>query len=213
MRNLGEVVGTPYTTFPLDMMKYGEGGILGWGSICGTLSGAASAINLVCTYEAATSLINELMAWYTQTELPIYVPLGGDPFVSNASDSPLCHVSVSKWCDRSGFSATSDQRKARCRRLAADVAKKATELLNAHYAGTFVSQYSPAPTVGECMTCHGPNVMNNTLGKMDCVSCHEPHSALPFARDWWKSSGGCDLVPDGHVDEQDLLKFIQLLKK
>ena len=42
---------------------------------------------------------------------------------------------------------------------------------------------------------------------------HEPHSALPFARDWWKSSGGCDLVPDGLVNEQDLLKFIELLQK
>jgi hypothetical protein len=63
------------------------------------------------------------------------------------------------------------------------------------------------------MTCHGPTVMNNTLGKMDCLSCHEPHSTKVFARDWWKSSGGCDLVHDGKVDEQDLLRFIELLQK
>lgn len=210
---LAEVVGSPYNTFPMDMMRYGEGGVTGWGSVCGTINGAAAAINLVCTTENAAKVINEITAWYSATELPIYVPAEGTAFVANASDSPLCHVSVSKWCDRSGFSATSNERKERCARLCADVAKKSVELLNDLYKGNFASQYGPAQSVGECMTCHGPNVMNNTLGKMDCVSCHDPHSALPFARDWWKSSGGCDLVPDGRVDEQDLLKFIQLLKK
>jgi hypothetical protein len=211
---LAEVHGAPYTTFPMDMMRYGEGGVTGWGSVCGTINGAAAAISLVCTTENAAKLINEIAAWYSSTELPAYIPSGGEAFVANASNSPLCHVSVSKWCDRSGFTATSNERKERCARLCADAASMAVALLNDLYAGTFVSQYGPAPSVAECMTCHGPNVMNNTLGKMDCVSCHQPHSTKVFLSEWMKSgNSGCDLVPDGRVDHQDLIRFIELLQK
>lgn len=210
---LVELYGSPYDTFPMDMMRYGEGGVTGWGSVCGTINGAAAAINLVTPFEVAKKLINEIVAWYSSTELPIYVPPGSEAMPANASDSPLCHASVTKWCEVSHAGATSADRKERCARLCADVASKTATLLNENLNGTFVSQYGPAQTVSECMTCHGPNVMDNTLGKMDCVSCHQPHSTLPFARDWWKSSGGCDLVPDGQVDERDLLRFLELMPK
>jgi len=210
---LSEAVGSPYDTFPIDMMRYGEGGVTGWGSVCGTINGAAAAINLVCPMANARNLINELVAWYSVTPLPIYVPDGGEAMAANASNSPLCHASVSNWCAVSGLTVSSAERKERCARLVADVASKAATLLNANLNGTFVAEHGPAETVGECMTCHGSTVMNNTLGKMDCVSCHKPHSTLPFARDWGKSSGGCDLIHDGLVDERDLLKFLELMPK
>jgi len=212
---LAEVHGAPFDSFPLDMMRYGEGGVTRWGSVCGTINGASAAINLVCQYADAKPLINEIIAWYSATAMPIYVPEGSDAIVTSVSDSPLCHASVTKWCKASHFSATSSERKERYARLVASVASKTVTVLNDHFQGTFVPQNQPADSVTHCMQCHGPNLMNNTLGKMDCSSCHGSHATLPMARDWKKSgvSGGCDLDQDGKVDQKDLLKFIDLWKK
>lgn len=237
--NLAEVRGFPYTTFPMDMMRYGEGGITGWGSMCGTLNGAAAAINLVCPTEDAKKLINEVVAWYSATALPIYVPSGQTAIATSVSDSPLCHASVSRWCAVAQAGATSAARKERCARLCADVGAMTAGLLNDYFRQQFVAQHHPAPVVDSCMSCHGATAKNDTLGKMNCTSCHEPHfvtltptatpSATPtptptlqplardhtglfeFAQDWRKSgySGPCDLEPDGQVDELDLLKFIE----
>ncbi len=237
--NLAEVHGFPYTVFPMDMMRFGSGGVVGWGTICGTLNGAGAAINLVCPNADATKLIGELMAWYTQTALPIYVPSGQDATVRSVSDSPLCHASVSKWCAASQQTVSSAARKERCARLVADVGAKATQLLNDYFKQQFVVQYQPAPIVAACMSCHGSTAMDDTLGKMNCTSCHAPHnvtmtptatpSPMPtatptmqplsndhtglfgIAEDWRKSGyhGPCDLCPDGQVDESDLLKLME----
>lgn len=177
-----ELMGEPFSHIPIDMMRYGEGGITGWGSVCGTINGASAAINLVCKFEDAKTLINELIAWYSETALPIYVPPGKASIVSNVSNSPLCHVSVSKWCNLANAGATTPERKERCARLVADVASKTSEILNDHFQSKFVSQHSPAPSVSGCMQCHGSTAKNNTLGKMDCVSCHEPaNHPLPIS--------------------------------
>ncbi|MBN2481016.1 MAG: C-GCAxxG-C-C family protein [Bacteroidales bacterium] len=44
---LADNIGEPYTSFPLHMMKYGHGGIGGFGTICGALNGAAAIIGLL----------------------------------------------------------------------------------------------------------------------------------------------------------------------
>ena len=43
---LADVIGEPYRFFPFDMMRYGSGGISGWGGPCGSLNGAAAVICL-----------------------------------------------------------------------------------------------------------------------------------------------------------------------
>jgi len=71
---LAEVVGFPYNMVPPDMFRYGEGGVVGWSSICGALNGACAAINLVAGKEDYSKLVNELVGWYTTHAFPVYKP-------------------------------------------------------------------------------------------------------------------------------------------
>lgn len=177
-----ELLQEPFTAIPAEMFLYGEGGIAGWGSVCGTLNGASAMINLVCEKADAKQLIDELIAWYSSTAVPVFIPAGNTSIDVSVSNSPLCHASVSKWCKVAGVGATSAERKERCARLVADVAGKTCQLLNDHFQDLFVPQHGPADSVAACMTCHGPTAQNNSLGKMDCVSCHEPENhPLPIA--------------------------------
>ncbi|MBI1389867.1 MAG: hypothetical protein GC154_15615 [bacterium] len=179
---LAETQGYPFTLIPLDMMRYGAGGVVSWGSLCGTLNGAAAAINLVLPSSTANPLIDELMAWYSTTALPIYVPDGKETTTTSVSNSPLCHASVSKWCEASNLGVTSNERKERCARLVADVASKAAELINAQIQNAFVPENGPAAVIATCNTCHGSTGQNNVLSKMDCNSCHEPEDhPLPIS--------------------------------
>lgn len=174
---LQKKAGFPFTQIPLQMSKYGAGGVSGWGTLCGTLNGSSAAINLVA--KDYSKIINELMGWYTTTAFPIYQP--ATPKVSieatSVSGSPLCHVSVSKWCTASGFKEQSAERKERCARLTADIASKAVELLNQYSVDSFTPSFTPAASVAECGACHlKGGAVENSLGSMDCVQCHEPHS-------------------------------------
>jgi len=173
---LREKVGYPYTVMPTNMMEYGKAGVVGWGTLCGALNGASAVITLVT--EDYAGVVSELMGWYTETALPMYKP--SDPEVeietTSISGSPICHVSVTKWCNASGFGSKSPERKERCRRLAADVAAKAAELLNQVTAGTFAPAWAAPASVDECLACHGPGKsVDNVFGKMDCLQCHERH--------------------------------------
>ncbi|MEW6046726.1 MAG: C-GCAxxG-C-C family protein [Bacillota bacterium] len=173
---LADVAGYPFTLIPADMFRYGEGGVVGWSTLCGALNGAAAAICLVTPKDAYARVINELMGWYTQVAFPQYRPAGGADLPTSVSGSPLCHVSVTTWCKVSGYGENSKERKERCARLTADVAAQAVRLLNAHFDGQFTATYAAPASVKECMDCHGPSHLNNTRGKMDCVQCHEPHA-------------------------------------
>jgi len=168
-----DLIGEPYTYIPGEMFKYGEGGVVGWGSVCGTLNGASAMINLVCEHEDAKALINELVAWYSSTAVPVFIPAGKEEIAKSTAGSPLCHVSVSKWCKAAQAGAISPERKERCGRLVADVAMKTCHLLNKHFDETFVAEHGVSQDVTDCMECYGPSAMNSTLGKMSCTPCHE----------------------------------------
>lgn len=173
---LKEKVGAPYTMIPTEMAKYGEGGVVGWASLCGALNGSSAAINL-CTKDY-TPVVDELMGWYTTTALPTFVPANPKVKISatSVSDSPLCHVSVALWCKASGAKSESPERSERCARVAASVAFHAVELLNQHAAGTFKTTFKPAPAVATCGACHlKGGTVENVRGKMDCGQCHTPH--------------------------------------
>ena len=161
---------------PIEMAEYGKGGLVGWGTLCGALNGASAVISLVTKDYA--KVIDELTGWYNQTALPIYKPSNPETEISTTSisGSPLCHVSVTKWCNASGFDVKSPERIERCRRLAADVAARAVELLNQVVAGTFAPTWTAPGSVGECLACHGTGkAVGNVFGKMDCLMCHERH--------------------------------------
>ena len=44
---LADKIGEPYASIPLQMYKYGHGGIGGYGTLCGALNGAAALIGLL----------------------------------------------------------------------------------------------------------------------------------------------------------------------
>ncbi len=179
---LTRVVGEPFRSFPLHMMRYGEGGVGGWGSLCGTLNGAAAVIGLVEKDKSRREqLITELFSWYERTRLPAYCPPGGQNSVTipgSKAGSVLCHVSVSRWCKVSGAEKASQEMVERCRRLTADVAAKTAELLNRGLEKS-CSFSGLAPEVQSCLSCHSKAEPRVLVGKMSCTSCHTPTGQHP----------------------------------
>lgn len=185
---LAEKRGEPYKSFPVDMMRYGAGGAGGSGSLCGALNGAAALIGLFGkTGEQTNQFIGELFLWYEQTELPVYVPRKPNLDIevpTSISNSVLCHVSITKWCEASGYEASGKQRSERCRRLTADTARKTVEMLNAGFAGQYQAVAELSEDVKKCKSCHTEgSELSNTRGTMYCDSCHfsltKDHPAVP----------------------------------
>lgn len=175
---LAEKVGEPYASFPAHMMKYGHGGIGGYGTTCGTLNGAASLIGLVVEDKGVQNiLISEIFQWYERSALPSYLP--DNPEVeldapASVSGSVLCHASNTNWVNTTGFRIDSKERKERCRRMTADLAAHTVSVLNAYYNSAFVAFAHDREEVRTCMTCHGQEgKLGNTSSGMTCSSCHD----------------------------------------
>ncbi|MHB1122114.1 MAG: C-GCAxxG-C-C family (seleno)protein [Ramlibacter sp.] len=178
---LRQKVGAPYASMPTSMMVYGEGGVAGISSLCGTLNGAAAAIFLIAggmqreQREAAYAVTRELFNWYEQTALPDFRPLKPKfEITQSTSRSPLCHASVSNWCAASKFKSFSPQRAERCAWLAGSVARFAVTLLNDHAAGQFKAKHVLSEATATCRGCHDQGSrLENTRGMMDCGGgCH-----------------------------------------
>ncbi len=193
---LQEQIGYPYTEIPLDMMRWGAGGVAGFGTFCGTLNGAAAAFGLVCDNTNAKSLISALMSWYAETPLPsdqsnlyaqngefqqmldqigktIKTPIALPQSVARGN---MCHLSVTNWCLASGYASGSSERSERCARLAGDVSAKAIELLNDLFGTNGIPAYTVPGDKTSCRQCHykGKDYFAGqfTRGKMDCMLCH-----------------------------------------
>lgn len=174
---LREKVGGPYLTFPSAMMKYGAGGIAGWGTLCGALNGAAALLYLVLDGKVANPIISELFAWYGSEELPNYKPKTPkfDTIATSAANSQLCHVSVSTWSAKSGFKTGSPERAERCAWLTASVAKYVVELLNQQADSAFKAAHNVPEDVKTCLSCHGKGgqVENvHATAQSSCTVCH-----------------------------------------
>ncbi|VAX29003.1 hypothetical protein MNBD_IGNAVI01-3088, partial [hydrothermal vent metagenome] len=180
VESLKDVVGDPWTTFPIEVMLFGRGGGVGWGSICGALNGAAALISLVTEKAPSGQLVNEVWGWYTTSNLPTdaannatYAEVkyeGALP--QNISGSPLCHSSVSQWCMVANKKVSDLERKERCGRLAGDVAAKTAEVLNAFFASTFEGTFKDPEGNATCLACHGSAMNNNVMTHMECAPCH-----------------------------------------
>lgn len=168
---LRESVGAPFDQIPLQMMDWAGAGVVGFGTLCGTLNGAAAAVGLICDAPDARAFISDLLTWYSETPLPtnLYAPTGELP--RSTAGSNLCHVSLTRWCRNSGFASGSPERAERCSRVAGDVAAKAVEMLNQGAPG---AEKPSEKTV--CRACHymGPNFAMGqfTHGEMNCLTCH-----------------------------------------
>lgn len=178
LSQLSDKYDAPYNSFPIHMMKYGHGGVGGFGSVCGTLNGAASLIGLfVIDKKIVDSLITGLFRWYEKNQLPEFKPqnavLDYTPQTSS-SGSILCHASITNWGKESGQKAQSKERKERCRRLTADVAARITHILNDYFSNNYITIGHDDETARTCMTCHGSEgKLDNTAGKMTCTTCHD----------------------------------------
>lgn len=170
---LRESFGAPYTMVPTMMTRYGEGGGVGWATLCGALNGSALAMNLVAKDYSA--LVNDLFSQYTKTAYPMFKPPSPKVNISatSVSGSPLCHVSVTLWCEAAKAKAESPERAERCARLTADVAAQAVQILNDNAEGKFKATYVVNPSVQTCGACHlKGGVLEDARGKMECVQCH-----------------------------------------
>lgn len=174
---LAEKVGAPFNTFPFHMFKYGHGGVGGYGTVCGTLNGAAAIIGLlVADKKVQDTLIANIFQWYENQPLPEYRPaipyLDFTPLKST-SGSVLCHASNTNWCKTAEFSINSAERKERCRRLTSDVAQKVTDSLNNIFTQGHIIAGTPDATVNRCVSCHSDHgkIKNISVG-MNCNSCH-----------------------------------------
>lgn len=179
---LGQKYGAPYNTFPFSMLEVGKSGVSEWGTLCGALLGAASAMALFYGRNDRDPMVDELFRWYETTAFPIYKPTKevkkdmNKPLPTSVSDSVLCHISVSRWSYTTGIGAQTSERSERCARLSADVAKKTVEIMNAKLDGTFKKTIAWSKDYQTCTECHGGDpekFQSATLkGKMDCTPCH-----------------------------------------
>lgn len=127
---LADDVGYPFNQIPIDMYANGAGGY-GAGTLCGSLAGAVNAIGLVCAPDDAKKLTQELFAWYRKAELPIYQPKLKS--ITTVANSVNCDESVVGYMQATGVKMGDDARKERCAGVTGDTARKAVELLNAHF--------------------------------------------------------------------------------
>ncbi len=165
---LREKVGEPYASFPSDAFMFLEGGVSGWGTICGANAGANVVTNLIIGPKTAGTedgmlMGSELMQHYATTAMPTYAPKA--PRVEaeipkTVADSPLCHVSVGKWMKAANKALGSPERRDRCARLTASMAAQTVTLLNVWKDGKYRTKgVVPAKQYGiqaqhDCFDCH-----------------------------------------------------------
>jgi hypothetical protein len=188
--------GSPWDALPLEMFKWGKTGAVESGTLCGALGGALPIFSLAAP-AFVTEMGADIVRWYAETAFPSREMDALDPrrrFPGQAqsmSGSPLCHVSVSRWCKASGRGSSSQDRKVRCGKITGDVAKMAAVLLNTLEPGKkYAPRYGAPPELyAECVHCHvdAPPAktadavrLGNSLGVSDCRACHP--DAAPVMR-------------------------------
>jgi hypothetical protein len=168
---LANSVGEPYVSFPLNSIFWAHGGMMGWGTGCGTLIGAGMAVGLITGgSKDGEAIINDVITYYADTELPAYKPPQGQEKAeilnTSMADTPLCHISVGKWMKKENVGFFTTERKERCARLSADIAMYTAQLLNEWAAGNYKPRNKPLANVmgnqitgqGNCGDCHGDNI-------------------------------------------------------
>lgn len=181
LTTLKENSGDPWATIPPEMFRFGAGGGLGWGTMCGALTSCLAVLNLAST--RFEELGNELIGWYTVTPFPSphhdsYAAYKNQ--ITTVAESPLCHVSVSTWANKAGARIHEKEKKDRCAKLTGDTAAMTATLLNQALNETLVLSYKPRREFSHCLDCHqgAKSLRDNEQGKANCLLCHEEHPRL-----------------------------------
>ncbi len=164
---LSEKVGEPYKSFPVEGFIFLEGGVVGWGTICGATAAANIVTNLISGprtsgTEEGMMMGNDILQWYSDTALPNFtpkLPRIATEMPTTVTRSPLCHISVGKWMKVAGKELKSPERRDRCARVTASVAFHLVELMNTWKDGKYESEGSLPSSCGitaqqNCTDCH-----------------------------------------------------------
>ena len=177
---------TTWGTLTKNTMKYGGGGVGGWGTLCGTLNGSCAIMGML---GAPSQMIDEAMQYYANTALPTtateanmklgWVPAGTNVPVpllrvhTSIALSQLCHASLSQWAFKTKTADGTREQKDRCAKAAYDMTFKTVTMLNAWKTNGTIPAGTLDPTIAECQTaCHTAPIAK---GKMACKSCHPGH--------------------------------------
>ena len=202
-------LGTDWDYVPYDMYLYGGGGISSWATLCGIANGCPALCNLIGLHGA---LAGDILGHYATSEWPpatladLYwdddptygpssagyssiwsaakTPIPDDEVLAKVIPySPLCHISISKWCYAAGVNLGTGNpygfthKNDRCGKIASEMAGYTAELIN-YYAlnGASADPYSMPAATAACSSCHytGSDVSlyPAQIGKMDCAECH-----------------------------------------
>lgn len=196
IRAIGDALATqgaaenPWRQLPDGLYRYANGGVVGWGTICGALNGAIAVMTLLGKQSPWGEL---LMDYFSTTELPTSALVGWTPDITGkttpltaipatVSNSPLCHVSASKWADVAGVPVGSTLKTERCVRLVADIVARTAEFMNLAFSGGTIKYVMPATYAG-CYDCHTKvDMIPSEQGKMDCLECHDVAPAHGYNR-------------------------------
>ena len=190
---LKEKVGHPWTTMPDMLMAHAAAGFGGHGTLCGALAGVSTIINMVTfgekrdEYLQNNQIIDRLFWWYAEQNFP---PTRFDDLSTMPRQlqvkamSPLCHTSVSKWALEAKATIDSEAKIERCAKVAGEVVYTVTLALNEFFDGKWVAPvWKPSPEAEHCIGCHGPRIPTqkvrkwNQQGHMECMMCHDDHTA------------------------------------
>jgi hypothetical protein len=179
----------PWRLLPSGLYRFANGGVLGWGTICGALNGAIAVMTLLGKQNAVGEA---LLDYFSTAELPSNALVGWTPPGATAplaaipatiSRSPLCHISASTWAAAAGVPVSDPLKSERCVRLVSDVVARSAELLNVSFAGGSVPAWKAPPGYVECYTCHTkPGMVPSEQGKMDCLECHDTVPSHSYRR-------------------------------
>jgi hypothetical protein len=171
----------PWAQLPRGIYKYGNGGVVGWGTICGALNGAIAVMGYLGVHSV---LGNALIDYFCTAPLPTaalvnFVPPAGVPAPlastkTSVSNSPLCHVSSATWAALAAVPIADAAKKDRCAKLTCDIVARAVELMNDKFLSNVTPPaWVPPASYATCYTCHTkPTVVPSQEGKMDCLECH-----------------------------------------